>query len=88
MLLLQEALQICAGDERKLEEAYYRDGSWRIVHRYYVSSWRHDGGENRRESFDRLYSPQYQVNKKPASAAADLSELMLGAVSKGCNRVL
>ena len=62
--------------------------TWRIVHRYYNSFWRHDGGEDRRKSFDRLYSPHYQVDKELASAAADLSELMLGAVSECCIRVL
>ena len=56
------------------------------MHLYHNSSWRHNGDENRRRSFDRLHSPQCQVNKEPASAAADLSELMLGAVSECCIR--
>ena len=35
----------------------------------------------RHKSFDRMYSPQYQVSKELASAAVDLFELMPGAVS-------
>ncbi len=39
------------------------------------------GDEHRHKSFDRMHNPQYQVNKEPASAAADLSELIAGAKS-------
>ena len=84
--MLQSASQIFAGDERKLEEAFYRGGIWRIVHLYHNSSWRHDGDENRLKSFDKLYNSQNQMNKEPASAAADLSRFMLGAVSECCIR--
>ena len=39
------------------------------------------GDEHRHKGFEGIYKPLYQVHKERASAAADLSELIPGAIS-------